>query len=645
MTNLMNPGLDQIHRRLVELQASRQTHPRTGARRDRPRRHNRSDDEIQEEDFQEDEVRSAYRPRRGHRNREQGDINQFARTDRVDDSLGGLKLNIPTFDGKNDPDAFLEWERKIELVYDCQNFSDLKKYDQVVTHKRRTGERPIEIWNELTMLMRRQFVPTHYHCDLHQKLRRLLQGTKSVEDYYQEMEILMIKADVDEPNDATMARFISGLHRDIQDCMELQEYGSVEQMLHKAIWIDQQVKRRSYSKPAIASKLAYAPKPSHQDKGKSSTTTHNAFKTDVPARVDKGKAVETSGRARDIRCFKCQGLEHYAKNFPNQRVMILMENGEVESEDEKEDKEDLGPIFDEEEEAFDYPHRGPLLVARKTLDDPIFDEEDDHLVNCFGPSFDADSGPIFDDEDRLDYPAFGPLLVTRRSLSVQPKTHNKEQRENLFHSRCLISKKVCSLIIDGGSCTNVASDTLVRKLGLVTWPLSRPFRLEWLNEAGEQYVEEEITVPVTIGRYEDEVVCNVLPMDSCHILLGRPWSLVASSSSDLAPEIPSELLDVLQDFSDVFPDGNPKGLPPVRGIEHQIDFVPGASLPNQPTYRTNPVETKELQKQIGDLLEKGYIQESLSPCVVPVLLVPKKDGSWRMCVDCRAISNITLSPD
>ena len=127
MTNLMNPGLDQIHRRLVELQASRQTHPRTGARRDRPRRHNRSDDEIQEEDFQEDEVRSAYRPRRGHRNREQGDINQFARTDRVDDSLGGLKLNIPTFDGKNDPDAFLEWERKIELVYDCQNFSDLKK--------------------------------------------------------------------------------------------------------------------------------------------------------------------------------------------------------------------------------------------------------------------------------------------------------------------------------------------------------------------------------------------------------------------------------------------------------------------------------------------------------------------------------------
>ena len=68
----------------------------------------------------------------------------------------------------------------------------------------------------------------------------------------------------------------------------------------------------------------------------------------------------------------------------------------------------------------------------------------------------------------------------------------------------------------------MASDTHVKKLGLVTRPLSRPFRLEWLNEAGEQYVKEKVTVPLTIGRYEDEIVCNVLPMDDCHILLGRP---------------------------------------------------------------------------------------------------------------------------
>ena len=71
------------------------------------------------------------------------------------------------------------------------------------------------------------------------------------------------------------------------------------------------------------------------------------------------------------------------------------------------------------------------------------------------------------------------------------------------------------------------------------------------------------------------------------------------SSSNIAPEIPSDLEDILQEFSNVFPDENPKGLPPVRGIEHKIDFVPGASLPNRPAYRTNPVETKEIQRQIG----------------------------------------------
>nr|KYP56179.1 Transposon Ty3-I Gag-Pol polyprotein [Cajanus cajan] len=84
------------------------------------------------------------------------------------------------------------------------------------------------------------------------------------------------------------------------------------------------------------------------------------------------------------------------------------------------------------------------------------------------------------------------------------------------------------------------------------------------------------------------------------------------------------------------------GLPSFRGIEHQIDFVLGASLPNRPAYRANPQEIKEIEKQVQDLLDKGWIQKSLSPCTVPVLLVSKKDGKWRMCCDCRAINNITI---
>jgi hypothetical protein len=98
--------------------------------------------------------------------------------------------------------------------------------------------------------------------------------------------------------------------------------------------------------------------------------------------------------------------------------------------------------------------------------------------------------------------------------------------------------------------------------------------------------------------------------------------LVSTNSSPSA--LPSVVLDLLQDFEDVFPDEVPAGLPPIRGIEHQIDLLPGASLPNRPAYRANPEETKEIQRQVKELLDKGYVRESLSPCVVPVLLVPKK---------------------
>ena len=91
-----------------------------------------------------------------------------------------------------------------------------------------------------------------------------------------------------------------------------------------------------------------------------------------------------------------------------------------------------------------------------------------------------------------------------------------------------------------------------------------------------------------------------------------------------------------------FPDELPQGLPPLRGIEHRIDLIPGAPLPNRAPYRTNPEETKEIERQIQELLAKGHVRESLSPCAVPVILVPKQDDTLRMCMDCRPMNNITV---
>jgi hypothetical protein len=114
------------------------------------------------------------------------------------------------------------------------------------------------------------------------------------------------------------------------------------------------------------------------------------------------------------------------------------------------------------------------------------------------------------------------------------------------------------------------------------------------------------------------------------------------SLHDMQQSLPPIVANILLEYADVFPSEVPAGLPPLCGIEHQIDLIPGASLLNYTPYMTNPEETKEIQRQVHELLDKGYVRESLSPCVVSVILVPEKDGSWRMCVDCRAINNITI---
>ena len=83
------------------------------------------------------------------------------------------------------------------------------------------------------------------------------------------------------------------------------------------------------------------------------------------------------------------------------------------------------------------------------------------------------------------------------------------------------------------------------------------------------------------------------------------------NTNQLDSSLPSSNVSLLQEFEDDFPEEIPNGLPPIQRIKHQIDFVLGATIPNRPAYRTNPEETKELQKQVGELMEKGYVRDSL----------------------------------
>ncbi|XP_052185202.1 uncharacterized protein LOC127796838 [Diospyros lotus] len=483
-------------------------------------------------------------------------------------------MQIPSFQGKNDPEVYLEWETKVEMVFACHNYSELKKvklatieftdcaiiwWDQLILSRRRNCERLIETWEEMKAIMRRRFIPSHYYSDLFQKLQRLTQGSKSVEDYHKEMEIAMIRANVEEDRETTMAKFLVGLNCDIADVVELQHYVELDDMVHMAIKMERQLKRKGSTR--IGKNFGSSTWKSNWSRKdekpnfKPKVETSNRNKDE--GAPNKLKSDTLPPKNRDIKCFKCLGIGYIASQCPNKRVMILKDDGDIETEDEIDNK------------------------------------------------YDNESMPPLEDASGIEYPVDGELLVARRALSVQVKTDAKEQRENIFHTRCHVNDKVCSMIIDEGSCTNVASTSLVEKLNLMTLKHPRRYKLQWMNDYGGFKVTKQVFVSFSIGKYTDEVLCDVVPMHAGHILLRRPLQF----------------------------DRSTYWLTTNKGIEHHIDFIPRASIPNRLAYRSNPEETKELQRQVSELMEKGYVRESMSPCAVPILLVPKKDGSWRMYVD------------
>jgi hypothetical protein len=104
---------------------------------------------------------------------------------------------------------------------------------------------------------------------------------------------------------------------------------------------------------------------------------------------------------------------------------------------------------------------------------------------------------------------------------------------------------------------------------------------------------------------------------------------------------PIEAIRIVSEFPDVFLEELP-GMPPERKVEFAIELIPGTAPISKRAYRVSGPELGELKKQIDELLEKGYIRPSTSPWVAPVLFVEKKDGTKRMCIDYRALNEVTI---
>jgi hypothetical protein len=154
------------------------------------------------------------------------------------------------------------------------------------------------------------------------------------------MEIAMIRANVEEDREATKARFLLGLNIEIHDKVEMQNYVELEDMVHMAIKVKQQLKRGSgtragHNSSSTSSKSCHAkpldksqtPKP----EPKSASTSH----------IPQGKTEASTSRNHDIKCFRCQGRGHIASLCPNKQVTVLQANGEIVTDCEDSDTDDM----------------------------------------------------------------------------------------------------------------------------------------------------------------------------------------------------------------------------------------------------------------------------------------------------------------
>nr|GME03676.1 uncharacterized protein LOC109170889 [Ipomoea batatas] len=142
-------------------------------------------------------------------------------------------MRIPSFHGKNDAEAYIEWEKRVERVFDCHHYSEQKKvslavvefkdyantwWDNLVVNKRRNGEGAIITWREMKVVMRKRFVPTWYHRELYQKLQN-------------------------EDEEAKMERFLKGLNHDIADIVERTPYLDYDELFQLAVKVEKQLWR------------------------------------------------------------------------------------------------------------------------------------------------------------------------------------------------------------------------------------------------------------------------------------------------------------------------------------------------------------------------------------------------------------------
>jgi hypothetical protein len=198
--------------------------------------------------------------------------------------------------------------------------------------------------------MRARFVPYYYAHDLINKLQQLKQGAKSVEEYYQELQIGVLRCNLEEREDAAMARFVAGLNCEIQDILEYKDHTNITRLFYFACKAEREVQgcntsakttfsvgrtnlwqcNNGRTTPPSPSPSWVTPSTSNNISMPRAAATNSASGAPSVTRSTPppAKSVASSSRACDIQCHRCNGFGHVMRDYPSKRVLVVKDDGE-----------------------------------------------------------------------------------------------------------------------------------------------------------------------------------------------------------------------------------------------------------------------------------------------------------------------------
>lgn len=185
-------------------------------------------------------------------------------------------------------------------------------------------------------------------------------------------------------------------------------------------------------------------------------------------------------------------------------------------------------------------------------------------------------------------------------------------------------------------------------LGVDWLAVHSPMQCDWSLKT-MNYQRHGCTIQLTGVRTEETAAVSVMDaatlwqMQEANEIWGAALleiQTTPTTGSESEGPLPAIIQKVLTDFSDVFEE--PTGLPPHHQYDHAINLEPGAAPVNCRPYRYSPLQKDEIERQVTEMLRTGVITHSMSPFAAPVLLVKKKDGTWRFCVDYRRLNTVTI---